>query len=375
MEVATTDPCIVRGQDALVHERAFSNSRLYVKLEDCRVVVRWGGKDDSYYTEERLLACLPASAEGSAEVEGGQAEVEDIVEGGRRRATHYTYVALWFDKAYLRVFFGHRKSIAVTKWGHHITLAYLPLMSSVNMDLMARDMKCLLDDWIALEHSRRPLNLLTSRSFWVLRRACDFVGDVRPRAFDRWPGSEDIYTYSRSDFLNTGWEEICQLVDDGLLVFVHEPRAITKEKERDDTVPTTLVNRVCASYAMRDLERQESAKQVERESLPKYDNEGMVEVLLRETAVSRCSQVRSLLHYLRERLVFKFGVRHMKPAQELGLHDEGSWHVSPQTRGLYAKRQGLSVPLDANYVECTLSTSGLSNRKAMKSATLLEGAQ
>ena len=79
---------------------------------------------------------------------------------------------------------------------------------------------------------------------------------------------------------------------------------------------------------------------------------GNLEVARREAVVSKCSEVRSLLHYLRELLVFKFSVFHMRPAHDVGLHNEDSWHVTPQTNELYAKRQGLSTPTHGKYVEC-----------------------
>ena len=85
----------------------------------------------------------------------------------------------------------------------------------------------------------------------------------------------------------------------------------------------------------------------------------MVDILLRDAAVSQHSEARSLLHYLRELLVFKFGAYYMRPMQDVGLHGEDSWHITPQTNRLYAKRQGLDAPAHADYVECCWPSKSL----------------
>ena len=117
-------------------------------------------------------------------------------------------------------------------------------------------------------------------------------------------------------------------------------------------VPPEFMKQVCAKYYERDWARVHKARKIEEECRPKYNDESVIEILLREAVVSQCSEVRSLLHYLRERLVFKFSVFHMRPAHDVGLHNEDSWHVTPQTNELYAKRQGLSTPTHGKYVEC-----------------------
>ena len=43
----------------------------------------------------------------------------------------------------------------------------------------------------------------------------------------------------------------------------------------------------------------------------------------------------------------------MVPAHDIGLLSADSWHVTPQTTALHAKRQGFEEPEYANYVECS----------------------
>ena len=96
---------------------------------------------------------------------------------------------------------------------------------------------------------------------------------------------------------------------------------------------------------------QGKASAIEEEGRPKYALPGMVEVLLRESKVDKTSELKSLLYYLREMLVFKYGVHHMHPPEDLGLHSEDSWHVTPQTNALEATRRDLGTPKHADYVE------------------------
>ena len=322
--------------------------RLYVPLRGCQIIVREGTKGD-VYEEERLLACTKANADESASMPSRTKE--------ERSETHYTYVALWLKWPRLKVIRssgpGRTECMADVSWPHHITLAYLPLMSASEMKDMERFMNDLVDDWSTFKPEHRPTALLTSRSFVVGRRACDFTGDDLPHTVYKWQNS-DVYTCYRSDFINTEWKRICELIDDGLLALVHEPKvvAMKREVDGDDSITPEFMKVVCAKYYNRDHERVREAKEVEAQSQPKYGKVDTVEVLLRDTAVSKTSEIRSLLHYLRELLVYKFSAHHMEPRKDVGLHDEDSWHVTPQTNGLYAKRQGLDTPDHADYVEC-----------------------
>ena len=282
------------SQTVLLHENLFSNMRLYVHSKDCRVVVYGGVKGDCH-DEERLRS---TSSAGSVGDEEDQMEVEDVCpmleylqnqrdpppEGPEGPATHYTYVALQFPSAYIKYHSTRQTTKIVIRWAHHITLAYLPWTTSRKRDNMEKVMNELLAGWIAIKPSLRPSCLLTSRSFVIGRRAGDFVGDDDdgPCAFDRWPRS-DIYTSGRSDFINTKWEQICQLVDNNLLSFVCTPKEIVKKMETDgiDVVPPEFVKEVCAKYNDRECRRLHKASEIEKECRPKYHDEAVIEILLR----------------------------------------------------------------------------------------------
>ena len=51
---------------------------------------------------------------------------------------------------------------------------------------------------------------------------------------------------------------------------------------------------------------------------------------LPEGGVSAKTEILTLLDYLRERLIYCFGVLHMEAP--VGLHHEASWHVTPQIK-------------------------------------------
>ena len=273
-----------------------------------------------------------------------------------KAATHYTYVALILRAAQLRIMGKEDQKtverLATLRWDHHVTLAYLPLMTTREMASMENALNELLHAWLITEPKDRPVSLLTSRSLVVGRREQDFGNDDMLHEADRWP-TTDIYTYHYSDFINMGWDELCELIDNGLLLFAHEPKEITKIREThgNEGVTPEVMKAACQKYYDRDLERIEKARAIENVGRPKYALPGMVEVLLRESKVDKTSELSSLLHYAREVLVFRFGVYYMRPSKDLGLHSKDTWHVTPQTIALEATRRSLCTPEHANYVE------------------------
>ena len=193
---------------------------------------------------------------------------------------------------------------------------------------------------------RRPLNLLTSRSYLT-----------------KWPSPteslihnllEGDYQRGKDNFLDSSWEEIERHIENDRLTFVNDPEPIAKQKGPDGTgvVSRDLMMTVCKRYHDRDAKRLHQAHHIESKCRPSYANESdTLEIRLDKERVVE-SEVGSLLHYLRELLVYKFGVYHLKPRKELGLHNEASWHVTPQTKGLCARQRGMDTPENADYVEC-----------------------
>ena len=92
------------------------------------------------------------------------------------------------------------------------------------------------------------------------------------------------------------------------------------------------------------------ATDLELRCMPKYDC--AAEAPLVDCRVHAESEVSTLLHYLHETLIYKHGVFYLEPRDEVGVLDDRSWHVTPQTEGLYARRQGLVETEYADCVEC-----------------------
>ena len=101
--------------------------------------------------------------------------------------------------------------------------------------------------------------------------------------------------------------------------------------------------------------------------MPKYDFGAEVQ-LVNGRVHPKC-EVFTLLHYLHETLIYKHGVFYLEPRDELGVLDDRSWHATPQTEGLHARRQGLVETEYAEYVEC-VRASGIPRAcgKACKTA-------
>ena len=56
----------------------------------------------------------------------------------------------------------------------------------------------------------------------------------------------------------------------------------------------------------------------------------MIHIQLSGHNVDKTSEIVTLLHYLRENLIYRQGVYHMEPRGNTGWHDVKSWHVTAQ---------------------------------------------
>ena len=56
----------------------------------------------------------------------------------------------------------------------------------------------------------------------------------------------------------------------------------------------------------------------------------MIHIQLSGHNVDKTSEIVTLLHYLRENLIYGQGVYHMEPRGKTGLHGVKSWHVTAQ---------------------------------------------
>ena len=202
---------------------------------------------------------------------------------------------------------------------------------------------------MSIPAKERPKHLLHSRRFLVgvrynESRLCPFV--------DKW-GDTDVYTKCSTDFFHCPTDRIAYLVSQGLLMFKNDPPIIREWKQANSgKVPEEIVRSACAHFYERDQSRLRIAEAHERQTVPKRNLEGMKELLLRDGNVSPSSEMWTLLHYLHDMLTHKHSVYYMRPIEEVALIHGNGWHVTPQTKALYATRMGESRPDYGDYVEC-----------------------
>ena len=226
-----------------VHEDAFSCLRLRIELDKCWIGVSSGVKNDNRYENERLAACHAASAASTLTAKSDEKDDRDPSASEKNQNApkdddpfhgQYTYIAFWFEEASFTVMSGSdrdpRSRTAVTRWKHHISLAYLPYMTAAQRINLEEKMNKLFDEWKEIEPGHGPLELLTSRGFLIGQLLHNTVDIGAVKTFDqRWPGT-DIYTRYTSDFRFKNLKDICGLVDEGLLSFITEPKMITRKK-------------------------------------------------------------------------------------------------------------------------------------------------
>ena len=135
------------GDAVLVHEHAIANVRLYVKKGDCRVVVHECEHRASDEYEKRASLCrATASTRPPSDIPDDSSAPQS--------GTYYLYVALWFDKVFIKVSCsGHRETLrmAATAMPHHITLAYLPSRGNYLLSAMADSLNEVCEDWFGSE--------------------------------------------------------------------------------------------------------------------------------------------------------------------------------------------------------------------------------
>ena len=156
------------GEAVLVHEKILADMRLFVPAQYLWISVREGVKGDDF-EEERLQACSIAENQCRNPMAEGHTSVRNQILA--KAATHYTYVALFLGAAQLKIIDKEdQKTVerfATLRWNHHITLAYLPLMTTREMASMEEALNQLIHEWLITEPKYRPFCLLTSRSLVV----------------------------------------------------------------------------------------------------------------------------------------------------------------------------------------------------------------
>ena len=297
-----------QGSTFHIHQEEFEQQTFYARLDDCRVVARV-----SFY---------------DTPTDGQAAPAQELV-----------YIALWFDQVFFHVVDPPWRRVANTKWSHHITLAYAPRLTAP-VDHIKNALNCIVRDWFmyrGTDHSR-PLSLLTSRTFLVRP-------DVN-QGFDYEDDKDD-------DFMSASWNDIDMLLIQGRLSLRHSPLEFHQYMDRNqtDTVSEDLLRKHCWRFHQRETMRLHEAKGVEQRCAPKHDyQEEAVEIKLGGLCggcyVADTSEIGSLLFYLRQALVYKFGLTQQTqvntsiilPQRHTCVHNNESWHMTPQTSNIWLRR-------------------------------------
>ena len=192
----------------------------------------------------------------------------------------------------------------------------------------------MLSDWWDLlkfgDPLERPLAILSSRRFSIGTHDIHQSNDLGPNADFMW-SDRDTYAFGDSDFMHESMEDLRVLLDEGRIRLKRDPASLVRFIAEHGSGP-------------------ESKAALEERCMPKYDSGA--EVQLVDCRVHAESEVSTLLHYLHETLIYKHGVFYLEPRDEVGVLDDRSWHVTPQTEGLHARRQGLVETEYADCVEC-----------------------
>ena len=214
-----------------------------------------------------------------------------------------TYVSVDLGRVWIRT---RTNQWMLTRWGHHVTLAYLPPMTSRGTESMRADLEEVLRDWMASrpQPGRRPLELLHLRQCHVRSRGDPRIWFRRALAIvpDYWVGDSDRVRMVTPLDVPTGDDETSMRM-----------RLWQRDRRRiEDAIEEY-------GWQARDTIAVGQARW-----------EPSVGVVLVGHYVVDC-ELTSLLSYLRDRLIHRHGVLHQCPRSEVGLHHAGTWHVTAQT--------------------------------------------
>ena len=333
----------------------FASLRFHFEEGDCRIRVMRNDKGDEREEERRISCEQTADDRRAGRRQGRELEAEEpLADHARRRTrTQYTYIALWFDRLYFkRLSVEHEVVWMATRCPHHISLCYLPWMSDSLVDALLSSLQRVLSDWWDLlkfgDPLERPLAILSSRRFSIGTHDIHQSNDLGPNADFMW-SDRDTYAFGDSDFMHESMEDLRVLLDEGRIRLKRDPASLVRLIAEHGSGPESKAEmaRLCINFHRRDHGRLASATALERRCVPKYDFGA--EVQLVDGRVHAESEVSTLLHYRHEALIDKHGVLYLEPRDEVGVLDDRSWHVTPQTEGLHARRHGL---VETEYADC-----------------------
>ena len=211
--------------------------------------------------------------------------------------TTYTYVALELGRLWIQLKDGRW---AHTQINHHVTLSYLPGMSPLSMRTLQSDLQGMLNEW----RKTRATPEKRSRNTDIMWRRHAIVQSGEGTY-------DDDVTYVISDLT------LDQIKHDLATKTVYLGGRVLAEEKPDDVL----------RLYWRDMGRQLDAD-ARAAGLCQADEGDLMDVPLTGCNVQQKGELYDLLEYAWERLVYRHGVYHLHPVNEVGVHHRHSWHVS-----------------------------------------------
>ena len=230
----------------------FPSIRYFVPKHYCSISVQAASKGDGC-EEERLLACAETASH-----RGAKKQSVSVKAGNASR--DYTYVALWFDHMYFVRVAGGQTQQTVTRYAHHVTLAYLPAVSELERKRMEEGLNKLLSSWWCEEYYSRPEALLRFRKFCVGQRKSEWPKTLRSSDeydicyLNQWPDidKKDVFTCRETTGVCDDWPSLQQLIHKDLLRFATPPREWLEAADLKVTLSTLQKEDLFRRYFLRD---------------------------------------------------------------------------------------------------------------------------
>ena len=284
----------------MIRISSLASSSCFALAQNLRFTVTWGLKKDEWEVERTaaIAQCMPEAC-------------EDL----EAPTTEYTYIALILGALYVVVKTGE---VVMTQEDQHITIAYLPATAARTRRMLLSSLDRLLDAWLCL--NLQPMERPYSEELLPMRKC--IVGD-----------SHQDQEYR--NLAHIAPVTINQHLDAKRIVLA-TPTFINDGSGGDDRTLEPVAQAIVRMHR-RDICRVEAAKEIEKATMASARQQTTVHVGLTKNKIRPTSEVASLLHYVRETLIYKHGVYHMQPRRDVGLLDSTSWHVSLINRANEAK--------------------------------------
>ena len=315
----TRDPQPIEAKQ-YIKSTGFQKSRMFIPTDGIEMWVTAGQKGDEWTNDRNdvMAQCTTAEVERT-QSHGGDHQLQPFIDTDR-----YTYVAIWFHTIFIKPQHGQWVK---TSLDHHVTLAYLPNTPWAERWHMRNVCQDCVRNWVIgmVEPLRRPHDLLTFRY-------CHLLND---RARDAYTDRKGNYT-SVPIYEETA-ETINRRLDNGTIAMAKA--VFRQDPEKPGAVIEERVDKSIVHYWKRDCKRFQEATDMETGAGRIRQGSGtertLVHVQLKDGRIVKDSEIGTLLHYLQQLLIYRFGAYHMKPRTDIALLGCDSWHITPHADTQY----------------------------------------